>query len=281
MRNDFCIFILSHGRPDNIKTLDTLKKLQYGGALFIVIDNEDNTADEYYKRYGDKVVMFNKLEMSKKFDTADNFNDRRCVVYARNACFEIAKEKGYKYFLELDDDYTKFERRKFVDGHLSHIPIYNINPIIDYMLTFLDKSKALTVAFAQGGDFVVGQHSHVWKVKCARKAMNCFFCTTKRPFQFLGRVNEDVNTYTYLGTTGELLFTVRDIVMEQERTQQSQGGMTEMYLNEGTFIKSFYSVMFAPSCVKISKMGVSDKRIHHKILWKNCTPKIISDKYKK
>jgi len=149
------------------------------------------------------------------------------------------------------------------------------------MIKFLDVTNALTVAFAQGGDFVVGAHSNVWQRKCARKAMNCFFCTTKRPFKFLGRVNEDVNTYTYLGTKGELMFTVRDVVMEQERTQQSSGGMTEMYLDEGTFIKSFYSVMYCPSCVKISKMGVSDKRIHHKVLWKYCTPKIISDKYKK
>ena len=126
-----------------------------------------------------------------------------------------------------------------------------------------------------------GPSSTVFRKRCSRKAMNCFFCTTKRPFKFLGRVNEDVNTYTYLGTKGELMFTVRDVVMEQERTQQSSGGMTEMYLDEGTFIKSFYTVMYCPSCVKISKMGVSDNRIHHKVLWKYCTPKIISGKYKK
>lgn len=281
MRNDFCIFILSHGRANKITTLDTLKHLHYDGCFFIVIDNEDDQADEYYRLYGDKVVMFDKLAISKTFDTADNFDDRRCVVYARNACFEIAKEKGFKYFLELDDDYTKFEIRKFIDGHLAHRKISNINPIIDYMIEFLDKTKALTVAFAQGGDFVVGQYSNVWKRRCARKAMNCFFCTTERPFQFLGRVNEDVNTYTYLGTTGQLLFTIRDVVMEQERTQQSGGGMTEMYLDEGTYIKTFYSVMYCPSCVKVSKMGVADKRVHHKVLWKYCCPKIISDKYKK
>jgi hypothetical protein len=282
MRNDFCVFILSHGRADKVTTLTTIQRMGYDGHWYIVIDNEDKQSDEYYKRYGkEHVVMFDKLATSKTFDTADNFDDRRCVVYARNACFDIAKDKGYKYFLELDDDYTKIEFRRMRDNHLSHVRCNDLNPVIDEIIKFLDTSKALTVAFAQGGDFVVGAYSNVWKKKCARKAMNCFFCTTERPFKFIGRVNEDVNTYTYLGTKGELLFTVRDVVMEQERTQQSSGGMTEMYLDEGTFIKSFYSVMYCPSCVKISKMGVSDKRIHHKVLWKYCTPKIISDKYKK
>lgn len=282
MRNDFCIFILSHGRADKITTLTTIQRMGYDGHWFIVIDNEDKQADEYYKKYGkDRVVMFDKLATSKTFDTADNFDDRRCVVYARNACFEIAKEKGFEYFLELDDDYIKFEFRRLIDGHLAHVRCSDINPLIDEMIKFLDATNALTVAFAQGGDLIGGPSSTVFKKRCSRKAMNCFFCTTKRPFKFLGRVNEDVNTYTYLGTKGELMFTVRDVVMEQERTQQSSGGMTEMYLDEGTFIKSFYSVMYCPSCVKISKMGVSDNRIHHKVLWKYCTPKIISDKYKK
>ena len=31
----------------------------------------------------------------------------------------------------------------------------------------------------------------------------------------------------------------------------------------GTYVKSFYSVMYAPSCVKISTLGTSNKRIHY------------------
>ena len=51
--------------------------------------------------------MFDKLEISKKFDEFDNFDDRRAIVYARNASFEIAKKLGLKYFLQLDDDYEE------------------------------------------------------------------------------------------------------------------------------------------------------------------------------
>lgn len=112
MKRKFVVFILSHGRSDTVITLNALENAGYTGDWFIVIDNEDKTAEAYYERFGaDKVIMFDKLEQSKKFDTADNFSDRRTIVYARNACFEIAKELGYDYFLQLDDDYTAFMYR--------------------------------------------------------------------------------------------------------------------------------------------------------------------------
>ena len=45
MRNDFAILILTHGRPDNIKTLSSLKRAGYTGKYYIVIDNEDEKAN--------------------------------------------------------------------------------------------------------------------------------------------------------------------------------------------------------------------------------------------
>lgn len=45
--------------------------------------------------------------------------------------------------------------------------------------------------------------------------------------------------------------------------------------------KSFYSVMYSPSCVKISLMGASHKRIHHQVTWNNAAVKILHEKYRK
>ena len=108
MDNNFAAFILTHGRADNVITYETLKKTGYTGKIYIVIDNEDKTSKDYYDRFGNKVVVFDKKKISKTFDEADNFNDRRSIVYARNACFNIAKKLGIKYFIQLDDDYTTF-----------------------------------------------------------------------------------------------------------------------------------------------------------------------------
>ena len=48
MRNDFAIFILSHGRADNVKTLDTIKTCGYTGKWYVIIDNEDKQAQKYF-----------------------------------------------------------------------------------------------------------------------------------------------------------------------------------------------------------------------------------------
>ena len=99
---DFAVFILTHGRADHIITLDSLNRAGYTGPLYIVIDNEDNQRDRYYELYGDRVVMFDKRAISDTFDEGDNFENRKTIVYARNACFDIAEKLGYRYFMELD-----------------------------------------------------------------------------------------------------------------------------------------------------------------------------------
>lgn len=94
-------------------------------------------------------------------------------------------------------------------------------------------------------------------------------------------MNEDVNTYTTLGSRGELLLTVTDFMLNQRQTQATKGGMTDLYLDSGTYLKSFYSVMMMPSCVKIKGMGVSNIRLHHSVSWRHCVPKILSENEKK
>lgn len=281
MRDDFAVFILSHGRADKIKTLHSLEKGNYTGKTFIVIDNEDETAEEYYKLYGERVIMFDKLEIAKRFDTGDNFNERRTIVYARNACFDIAEKLGLKYFLELDDDYKSFQFRHIKGDKLMVTECRQLDRLFEKMINFLEESKALTVAFAQGGDFIGGANSKTFKKKLLRKAMNTFFCKTENRFDFLGRINEDVNTYTSLGSKGKLLLTVTDACITQVQTQKNGGGMTDVYLDSGTYLKSFYSVMYSPSCVKIGVMGSSSLRIHHHVYWNNCTSKIVNERWKK
>lgn len=281
MRDDFGVFILSHGRPDRVKTLKSLEKGRYTGKWWIVIDNEDDSAPEYYKRYKDRVIMFDKLEVSKTFDTADTSQERRTIVYARNACFAIAKELGIEYFLELDDDYTSFEYRVIRDKKLAVFAVKSLDGLFSAMINFLDDTGAITVAFSQGGDFIGGKDSKFYHDKVSRKAMNTFFCRVSNPFQFVGRINEDVNTYTSLGSKGKLILTISDASITQVQTQANKGGMTDVYLDSGTYLKTFYTVIFSPSCTKVGMMGDKHKRIHHMIDWERCVPKILNEKWKK
>jgi hypothetical protein len=289
MTNDFAIFILSHGRPDKIYTLKALKASNYTGKYYIIIDDEDKTADRYKELYREKVIQFNKSEIASRTEEADNFNDKRAIIYARNACFEIAKKLNIKYFMQLDDDYTGF--RYTADENWLYLnkrpKIKDLNRTINIMLDFYKSTSILAIAMSQGGDYIGGENSSVFKKRLARKAMNSFLCSTERPFKFVGRVNEDVNTYTWLQSIGGIFFTFARYRLEQKQTQSNSGGMTEMYLDSGTYIKSFYTVMFQPSSVKIRLMGNNQKqanvrkRLHHHIDWLRTAPKIISEDYNK
>lgn len=283
MRDDFAIFILSHGRAKTMKTLNTIKSCGFTGKWFIICDNEDKTINEYYELYGkENVIMFDKLKISEKCDTIDvRSRKRNVILFARNVCFEIAKNLGLTYFLELDDDYIEFRERFEKNGTLSSRFVLDFDSICEEMIKFLETSGALTIAFSQMGDFIGGLECAMFKQRITRKCMNSFFCKVDRPFQFIGRINEDVNTYCLLGTQGKLLFTIADIALNQVDTQQGANGMTTAYLDGGTYIKSFYSVICCPSCVQVAEMGVNHKRFHHLVNWENCLPKILSDKYKK
>ena len=281
MRNDnFCVFILTHGRASRVYTYSTLRKSGYTGKIVIVVDNEDKTINEYKKTFKDEVYVFDKKAVAAQIDEGDNFNDRRAIIYARNACFDIAKELGYEYFIQLDDDYTAFNHKRNHRGEYIEKKIKDLDAVLDAMLDYYKSIPALTIAMAQGGDFVGGKMGNSWK-KPKRKAMNSFVCSIHRPFKFFGRVNEDVNTYTNLGSRGGLFLTIMSLELKQKQTQQNKGGMTEMYLDSGTYVKSFYSVMYQPSSVKVGIMQSKNSRIHHQIRWRNTVPRILDEQHKK
>lgn len=286
-RDDFAIFILTHGRANNVDTIKTLKRQGYTGRIVLMVDDEDKQISEYKANFGKQVYVFPKKAAIAITDSGDNFDQRNSVVYARNYNFVVAEELGIKYFLQLDDDYTGF--RYTFDNDKNYITrqinIKSLDVIIKAMLEFYIVSGAKTITMSQGGDFIGGEGSKVAKLhregKFSRKVMNSFFCSTDRPFKFMGRINEDVNLYTENGIRGSLFITVPRIRLEQKQTQAGSGGLTDIYLDLGTYVKSFYSVMYAPSCVKINEMGVTNRRLHHMVKWKHVSPMILSEDYKK
>lgn len=280
MENEkFGALILTHGRPDNVKTLRSLRNQGYTGPVYLVVDNEDARADEYLTTYGEKMVrIFDKKKYADMVDEGNNFDERRTITHARNASFDIARDLGLRYFIQLDDDYTRWEYRiSEMDGVAA---VKNLNRIFDYLVGFYKKTSALTIAIAQGGDFIGGKNSTNFKhATLKRKCMNTFICDVKRPFKFIGAMNEDVNTYTSVGSRGGLFFTIPLLSVVQGATQSQAGGITDMYLKYGTYVKAFTTVMMMPSCVRVAMMGEKHRRLHHRISWDHCVPKILDEKY--
>lgn len=254
MRDDFCAFILTHGRPDKVLTYRTLRRAGYTGKIFIVVDDEDKTRHQYMAEFGEQVLVFSKADIASRFDEADNFCDRRSIFYARNACFDQAKLVGCKYFIQLDDDYHEFQFRVDRNYDQAYFPIRKLDAILSEMLAYYESIPALSIAMSQGGDFLGDNGGHASWVK--RKAMNSFICSVDRPFSFMGRINEDVNTYTNLGRCGELFMTIGAVQLGQKQTQKNSGGMTELYLDSGTYVKG----CFLNNINAVSKTDFADKR---------------------
>jgi len=281
---DFAVFIMVHGRPDKMWTYQTLRKSGYTGKIYLVGDNLDDTIDEYKKKYKDELLIFDKNEAASKMDAGDNTGDLRSTLFSANTIPELAKEKGIKYFFIMCDDYYEI-RYRFNNNlnYTSYRLIMNLDVIFDSMIDFMEKNKKVSsLAMAQTGDFIGGEHgAYAKNPTLKRKAMNSFLCNSERPFKFIGRLNEDVTTYVNLGGKGVVFFTIPLLMINQKETQTTNGGLSDVYLEYGTYTKSFFSVMYNPSSVKVSMMITDHRRLHHRVSWKHAVPCIINENFKK
>ena len=214
----------------------------------------------------------------------DNFERRDVVVYARNAVWDFAKQLDLEYFIVADDDYIDFFINIDSKGNYKHSKIKEMDIIIDIFLEYMEKAKHIDcICFAQTGDFIGGGNNPFviygdFKIK--RKMMNFYFFRVDQKLNFMGTLNEDYISSLFHGIQGKIIFTTYLTAINQLQTQKNLGGLTDIYLEMGTYVKSFYSILAFPSCVKISAMGWRDYRFHHKTMkWHFAVPMIISEKY--
>ena len=280
MNEKFGVFILSHGRADRVYTYTTLRRQGYTGDIKILCDNEDDTIGDYRAVYADDVIVFDKEEWRLKTDVMDTFKRRDVVVFARNAVFDIARDAGYKYICVLDDDYKAFEHRYIEDEKLKVWKTKRLDDVFKAAVQFLKDSGAKCYAFAQAGDLIGGAQSNRFKERVMRKIMNTYFFDVDNPVVFSGTLDEDMVASLRCGLSGDLLLTSVDMTIQQMKTQANKGGLTDAYLDFGTYTKSFYAVMMNPSICKIAMMGDKHMRIHHRVAVGGMAPMIISGRYR-
>lgn len=283
MSAELVAFILTRGRPEKQFTYRSLKGGGFTGKVVFLLDDEDETRAEYEDKFPGCVRVFNRAAQVGRFDRCDNGLQRGGVVYARAACWSLAKEMGLREFIMVDDDYTDFRYKTDSLGrYCDLLRLRQLNGIFDSLFRWMDSTSIDCLALAQNGDFIGGangsraQHLRPW-----RKMMNVFLCRTDREFAFIGHMNEDVNTYVVEGLRGRLFLTVPNVAVNQVGTQATENGMTQIYLSRGTYVKSFYSVMLAPSCVKVTQIGTIHRRIHHQVSWRHAAPCIIHERHRK
>lgn len=275
---DFAVFILSHGRADTITTYKALRDGGYTGRTYVVIDNEDDQEDLYRQKFGNDIIQFDKRDYLEKTDLGDLDTDRRIGVFARNFIQDEAKRLGYKFHLQLDDDVHGFTYR-FAQGkvlralHCSHL-----DEVFSGMVEYMKETPITSLSFALSAYNMGGVDGSI-KDGMTRKTMTTFLMRADDLQYFHMRMNDDITTSLINGMRGKLYYSYLPIEVEVDKTQVKAGGMTDIYQKNGTYRKSFYSVMCCPSCVKVSAMGITDYRIHHTISWNNAVPKLLSERW--
>ena len=281
-KKDYAVFILSHGRAKEIKTVKTLKKFGYTGEWFVVIDDLDKQRWLYENKFDkNHLIIFDKKKVAKQTDTGDNSDELNVGVFARNFIIDEAGRRGYDYHVQLDDDFTGFSLRYIKGDKIASKRCSDIDKLFDSVIEYLKQTKFQVLSFALSSDYLGGVNNKKYFKGMFPKTMGTFFIKTKGCKKFCMRMNDDVTTGALYNHQGMLYRTISMVQTETQATQTMNGGMTEVYRNSGTYRKAFYSVMCLPSSAKISAMGIVDFRIHHRIEWETCTPKIVSERYKK
>ena len=302
---DFVILILSHGRPGFLKshTWNVLNKTNSKARRVIVLSDDDPAISEYKDLFGkDSVFVFNKIKTEQDYDLDlidcywGKSLSRKATVWARNEQFRIARALGYRWFMVLDDDYREIiMRHKMVrsDDGTEFFPTFKellFTPADEHGSIFdkccvkyfkmLNSAPWLdATAFSQCGDFVGGINSILVKIPYRWKAMNVFFCDTEKEYRYYGRFNDDVNAYVLNGKRGRLSLTLNMPSINQEPTQGSKEGMTDIYKTFGTYVKSLTSAVVCPSSVSVSCMGTAVQRVHHLIEWSKACPLVVDESW--
>ena len=267
------ILIISHKRPQ-CRTVKAIKESGYNGDWFIVADDLDET--EYEDIYTGHVVRFDKREYAKKVDTADNFGKLTTPVYARNACLDIAKEKGYDCFALFDDDLTSFVYRYRKGKRLLSKPVTNLDAVLNAYCEFILSAGIVCCGFIPSGRLIGGIGNNIVRDRIYYNPTNSYIINTHvDQVPFIGTLWED-SIYCYLNNmTGRIVIAAMPIVMSMESPgSMKDGGNKELYQTGNAYIAESYGNMAIPAFFRWTN-GISGHKFRQDL------PRILNERWRK
>lgn len=275
--NDFAVFILSHNRAGNVSTVKTLKKANYTGKYFIVIDDEDEMEEEYRRIYGDRVVVFCKEKWKQKTDCITNHKECSSPVFARNFISYHARSLGYEFFLMLDDDIKSFNIRYQKGNKLKSESLKNADKYFGELVNILRKNKnIMCIGTGNAGSYIGGASGKFQnRIHIGDFSQVAMFRTG---YEFKGTFNEDANISLVEGKKGNITLVDLNVSHSSPKRKSNSGGLKGEYDKSNDYYIAMFSVVCCPSCcmVEVNRKGV---RLKIKRTYQN--PKIISGRYKK
>lgn len=276
-RTDFAVFILSNGRPDQQLTLETLEKSGYTGDWFILCDSLDPTLKTYRQKYGENVLVFDKEAYAEQMDTMTNQIELGTVLYARQASIDLARQRGYRYFMQIDDDMTAFSIRYEDEGKLKGAKVTDLDRLVQSFVEFMKRGDVAVTGFGNSGGYIGGLHGKFAK-GYTRSVAGVYIIDSSKDIEFKGIINEDYNLSAEYSKVGHLIFEILAIAFTTSQRGANAGGLQDLYNAEGTYTMNAYSIVIAPHCTRLI---LRNDKVVTRTNWNNHHPLIISEKYKK
>lgn len=283
MRNDFAVFIITHGRPDKQFTYKALRECGYSGKIYFVIDDTDTTIQEYINNFGvDNILVFDKNYYinSDRFDNGTNEGIFACATYARRAVEDIAKCIGLKFFCMADDDITKFVIRYNFNGTLKRIKLIDIDSVFDTYLDFFADKPIGCIGFSNPSIFF-DKDLKLRVEGLLDLPLNLFIRKTTSITMWSCWYGEDDIAAINANKTGSLWLNIPYVM--REITNLGTGAMCEIYASKSSYLRTFAKFRYNPSDFYITlnvKGQLSGQYVLRKAS-KSMFPKIISDRYKR
>lgn len=281
MTKKFAVFILTHGRPHNQLTVKSLQDVGYTGEWYLVVDDQDNTFEEYVKVWGaDRVILFNKDYFILNTDTGLHTPVPKFAVFARNAIEYIAKEMGYKTFMMLDDDITKFRIRLPVGNSLKSFQFTaQFDSIIENSVDYVLNCDIACMGLGFCNLYIGGVENFRKENPRQRLCAEAFIRNTSHPISWRLNMVEDLITSIDAAMSGDVWFQFLPIQCEIKMSEGAvDGGNSDVYRQLGMYRISFMPVIAYPSsnAVRLGKKTWASTTTPDK-----CIPKIISSRYRK
>lgn len=270
MREDFAVFIISHGRADRVETYDMLKNTGYTGKIYIVLDDEDKS--DYQARFeADSILYYSKAQYREETEVCRVVDG--CATYARNAVEHLAKEMHLKAFMVADDDLLRLRYRYDEAGVLKSLSIkQGLDDILSAYIDFIIENSVACVSFGTANIYMKGIRPEA--VSNNRLPFNCFIRNAEYDWTWKAEIYEDAVTDILESWNGDFAMQLPFVQCDMcPMDVGAKGGMTDVYTAISQYEKNFPVLIYAPSCVRL---GLGKRNFIYSVANKNAFPKLIS-----
>lgn len=285
------IFIVTHGRPDKQLTLGVLKKHNYLGKIFLVLDNTDKTIQQYIDNYGkENIFVFNKNHYINTVELVSNKPKFACSLYARCACEDIAKKLNVRSFMIVDDDVLNFRIRFPENDKLISYKDFDLSEVFVGISEYMRNANIAAIGCAYENMAMSGVKMFSTDSLLKNRLLyNSVFRNGDLQFSWKADIFEDVISSVLGNISGNVFLCLPFLQCTTEPTHVIQfepktpikldGGSSEAYAEDGLKL-IFRGVICAPTHISLRAVVTKGVKNYQCIKRKNF-PKIISDKYRR